>query len=666
MSFTELRICKLVAEGLRCPDYELVFQDPVTGKMPDISLVMMPNGTGKTTSLNCLRAIFSGEADNWSEQTVRTYRKSSKRDSRDGRYSVEFEYKQGRITVELEFDFFNGSVQYWTNRGSGRQKGHKLPTALKLLATAEFVRLFIFDGEESEKLLDPRHTKADRAVEALFKLHNFEHIASVSEEYLNAETKNASTTTTIRGIKTRTKTLEQYKKALAKLESKSLALEASVSTIKEKIKDKNDLFGKKISENEGLSEQHDLLREDLKRADINASLSRTEALKSLHNPLFAVPAFRKQVELLRDCLDRAKLPENTSREFFEELSHEKECVCGALIDEAKKLAIQERAKLYLGTEDVSVLNQIKSEVTHALSEVRIKDCSDWTDHIDSMTEAYSTRNALKNDVESFKSRVNANDPDLAEAQQEIGRLTYQLKEEEDQLTTLHEHKPFSEKTTADRVTSIHEASQLVKHHERRVQEQLGTVETATRIDLLQKIVRSAHATARGELSLEMTRETNKSISEMMPRNGLRVAEINDCVRLEGKLKGSVGETLCVGYAFLSALFRKASNHCLPLVVDSPAGALDMWARSELGKLMPTLSKQFIGFVISTEKDGFLDALESSSDGSIQYLTLFKKSGDIKADSVLAPKDAWQSPDGFVVEGRDFFDSFQESKSGTKK
>ena len=52
--------------------------------------------------------------------------------------------------------------------------------------TKEFVRLFVFDGEESDKLLSSQHTKANQAVEALFKLNNFKNIESAADEFFEA------------------------------------------------------------------------------------------------------------------------------------------------------------------------------------------------------------------------------------------------------------------------------------------------------------------------------------------------------------------------------------------------------------------------------------------------------------------------------------------------
>ena len=46
----------------------------------------------------------------------------------------------------------------------------------------------------------------------------------------------------------------------------------------------------------------------------------------------------------------------------------------------------------------------------------------------------------------------------------------------------------------------------------------------------------------------------------------------------------------------------------PLVVDSPAGPIDEGVRRRIGRLLPELCTQFVGFTINTERAGFVDAL----------------------------------------------------------
>ena len=50
-----MRILGWKAQGLRCPDHEISCVDSSGNPYP-VSLIQMPNGTGKTTTLDLLRA----------------------------------------------------------------------------------------------------------------------------------------------------------------------------------------------------------------------------------------------------------------------------------------------------------------------------------------------------------------------------------------------------------------------------------------------------------------------------------------------------------------------------------------------------------------------------------------------------------------------------------
>lgn len=73
---TQVTILGWKAEGLRCPDHEVSFLDKDDKAFP-ITLIQIPNGTGKTTTLELLRATLSGAAagGRWDAEKVLSLRK---------------------------------------------------------------------------------------------------------------------------------------------------------------------------------------------------------------------------------------------------------------------------------------------------------------------------------------------------------------------------------------------------------------------------------------------------------------------------------------------------------------------------------------------------------------------------------------------------------------
>ena len=122
---TTLRILSWSAEGLRCPNHTVTLGDE--SHIHKVSLIQMPNGVGKTTTLRLLRAALSGEAS-WSPDEVREFRKRTPRNRR-GQFSVVLLTNQNRrLTIVMKFDFSNGEVSFQTSYGSSAGLSHYRPS----------------------------------------------------------------------------------------------------------------------------------------------------------------------------------------------------------------------------------------------------------------------------------------------------------------------------------------------------------------------------------------------------------------------------------------------------------------------------------------------------------------------------------------------------------
>lgn len=120
----------------------------------------------------------------------------------------------------------------------------------------------------------------------------------------------------------------------------------------------------------------------------------------------------------------------------------------------------------------------------------------------------------------------------------------------------------------------------------------------------------------------------------------------------------MGETLSVGYAFLSTLFNRSEYHELPFVVDSPANPIDLAVRDTIGQLVPKLSEQFIAFMISSERDRFMDGIKRTTDSPIQFETVFRKGATDLELMAAEFSECVQTEDGLRVPGEQFFRQFQ--------
>ncbi|MFC1661551.1 ATP-binding protein, partial [Gemmatimonadota bacterium] len=118
-----LEILGWKSTGLRSPDFEIDLT--VDGsRVHRVSLIQMPNGTGKTTTLRCLRAALTGEARDWSPEDVKEL---GRRDVHSGYFKLQLRADGRPITFNVEFDFVEGSVTYSTTFGRGMQSDYLPP-----------------------------------------------------------------------------------------------------------------------------------------------------------------------------------------------------------------------------------------------------------------------------------------------------------------------------------------------------------------------------------------------------------------------------------------------------------------------------------------------------------------------------------------------------------
>ena len=64
----KIRLAGWDSTGLRSPDVKLSLAEH--GKVPRLVLLQMPNGTGKTTTLNLIQAAMTGSAANWTAEQI--------------------------------------------------------------------------------------------------------------------------------------------------------------------------------------------------------------------------------------------------------------------------------------------------------------------------------------------------------------------------------------------------------------------------------------------------------------------------------------------------------------------------------------------------------------------------------------------------------------------
>ena len=653
------------AEGLRCPDHELNCCDSM-GNPLSIILIQMPNGTGKTTTLSLLRATLSGSHENgtWGKSQVMEYRKRD--DARtNGTFELRLLLNEKRVTIVMEFDFENQRVDYKTTRVHGQVEEFDPPIEFRRFLNEDFVKFFVFDGELADNILNREHTDAQKAVESLFQTHLLEKMDSKVSTYWNERTSSINAKTR-KGYKRRSNQLDKWRVRLKFLKKLKREWERDLQVIREDLSHQWDRYESEIRKDEDLKRQVEAAKEAATDLSNKVRKSAQGVLDGIRDPHAISTVFATAMYGLKQGLDRVKLPESVAREFFDELVEEENCICGRSIDDEIKEAIQRRAQQYLGSDDVALLNNMKGAIDEAVTQSPHTASDVLSKNIVSLAELVRKERSANNELLELMIDAEGSNPDVGNAKKKIDIL-------EDKEGKIQEHLEIlnwkDDTVNLDRIGGVDPRKILslatLQEGISKLEDQLSESKEALFLrlkrDILNKIVRQAHEKAGKLIASEIKNDANRRIEKLMPDNPIRIENIDGFITLKGQSSGSAGENLSIGYAFLATLFNRSEEHQLPFVVDSPANPIDLGIRPKIGQLAPDLTHQFIAFLISSEREGFLPSLNKASNREIKYITLFRKGASVYEEKAKKSSGCIRTIDGYQVVDKEFFNDFQLDK-----
>ena len=647
-----MRILGWRAENLRCPDHEINFLQNESDTFK-VSLIQMPNGTGKTTTLTLLRTALSGAAQSrqWDREQVRAFQKKGSNEA-VGRFEVRLLMNGKRVTIIMTFDFDNGTVSYRTTHGEGQVERFDPPVAFRRFMNDQFVDFYVFDGELAQHLLDRDYTDAERVVELLFQVDMLRRLSGKITQYWEDKTENAGATEE-RGLKRRKKRVDNLKQRLSDLEVEAAHIRSKREQVRLRLEKQQQAYNLEIGKEESRAVNLEEARTRVRSLEVQVRDHARTALDKMAEPHALSPIFAHTMFNLKAGLDRVKLPESAAREFFEELAQEQECVCGRPIDEEIRAVIRGRSQQYLGSDDVSLLNIMKTAIVEAVGESREKPAEELDQQLHDLDQLMQAHLLAQNELDELELEAGQADPAVRQAQEEIKGLEKELNELESELQKYE--------SDDDRLGDDSPGIEVIRRRYKKAEEDFAeitqTLEMKNKRDILIDILSKAHRKAKESITKEICDQANLRIADLLPYNDIRIACIDRCLVLKDQAGGSVGEQLSIAYAFLSTLFHRAENQ-LPFIVDSPAGSIDLATRPRISDLIPKLSNQFIAFTISSEREAFVPRLKRSSGDSIQFITLFRKSAKELGEQARAVDVSVETTDGFCVTDEKFFNDFQ--------
>jgi hypothetical protein len=590
----------------------------------------MPNGTGKTTTMSLLRAVFSGEP--LTPQEIYDLRATD--DAGNGLFELRLSINSKPFRIQLRLDFKNRTHQYWTARSEirsgGLEEGLSLPPELKRLLSRDFTRLFVFDGELAKEIRTVGKDRAANAIRILYRLDRLDmlnlQIARLVEEQ-QQRSAAISTATERKGV---TRWRRQHESA----DARRAALGTEQKGLQKRRKEMESrkvavaaLISGRIDQDSALRKRKEQLDRARQTIDLSLLDAVHQGMSGLRVPAKLHPNIQQRLVALGGNLTHLKLPKTISMEFFKELAEQPDCICGRPVTPLIKQAILGRAEDYLAEDQILVINKMKSALRESSA-----DPEEFTQVMTQLSCILRELrlNKMAHDQLELE-RVEAGDTELENLRHENQQLERDLDtnaQNIERLTTRDSTRQRALSATSENNIPLCDAE--VK----RCQEKLATATNTLRFVLQSERVKTflteISALAQDRLRERVRIATNDKLAQLVPSESLRVSRIGGSLELEsGRLSSkagvSEGQSLAVAYAFLTSLLAEAP-YKLPFIVDSPAVSLDTAVRREVGDLIPNLFAQMIMFVISSEREGFADAFYQRE--GVRYITVWRDGEDV--------------------------------------
>ncbi len=579
------------------------------------SLIMMPNGTGKTTTLYLIRAILSGSAADWRAEEVRSYRPPFS-DEEEGRFFLKIEFDGEIYHYILHLDYEEGRAWYETSSAmmeGGYEEGRRLPLALRdIFKNEEFVNRFVFDGEQARKTLNSGSREAENSILYLYQLDKLDDLTRVVEKLVRQRQEQSTGGSTSRSVKVYRGKMEKRKQIYEDLELARRGMERELEQKKEKLQKSRRKYEEILAKDNRLkSEQGDLQQ---KKEENQRGITQTvnDLMRCIRRPYNLQLDYHTRLKTLVENMQVLKLPKNTAREFFRELADSSECLCGRCIGEKERRHILAKADEYLGAESLVVVNSIKGALNEyerddsaPVLEEHLRDLLKEETAITQSLDRIAVRMAEEGNEEilHIQEAVKHLEQEIGDLQKRLVRLTT---DDDKSNTGLNEENniPKAKKAWEDARENYLRAS--------------GTYQFTMKAEKMKTYIQNVRENAFNRLKQYILRGTNRKIEDLIENDVISIRKIDGHLVLQGKDGASEGQTLAVAYAFIGTLFEH-SRFEFPFVVDSPAAPMDLSVRREVARILPELFEQTVILVTSGEKRGFAEEFYGRED--VQYLTL---------------------------------------------
>jgi len=652
-------------KGLRCPDMNVSFEK--TALKNQINLVLMPNGTGKSTIIELISTALTGNTLN--SENISSFKGNDNLED-VGHFILHLKLSQEKdrvksITFQLNFDFISNEINFFTKQDDtvGLEQGWHAPVALQPFLNNKCVEVFVFKGDKVAHLLNKERNDAELAIKAFFGISKIEDLNSSIEDDFQSRKKTGPQTS--QAETQRKNVLFRWYERLKELEEQKLNVEKYLETIEKEHEQKKQRYEAIISGQKSNQVKLTELTSKKNKAISEMSSASIKMMSAIRNPMFISDKIQNKLLNLKQNLDKMKLP-GTSIEFFHELAKQPKCICDRDIDKNAEKSILLNASTYLSDDHILIVNGIKKDIQTYIDKSNDQKDENLLDALKNASENFiQTNQLLMRHLNKIKDDATQDEKVVLDDWEMLTANIAKARQDLDGLLA----DDISERTASSgpesACNSVIVAKKVIRLREEELAEISNNKEDFYLKEKLKNIIDNTITKSLDFISDELKNKSNEKLKKILVRGTrLEILSINKSLQIgyEGisQKDASGGQSVSIAYSFATSILERSGIQ-FPLIVDHPVTALQTSARRGLGDNLAKICHQFIGFVIDTEKEGFLPALRESSK-NLNLITIFRPiEGNIPYLQKL-PKDSKLSvktSNGVICSDYQFFEDFTD-------
>ena len=660
----KIEILGWTSNGIRGGDMEVdLFKN---NQLTKGAIIVIDSGCGKTTVHDLIRFTLGGQIQSLSNDEVKEYSREPKDPyyKEHGYFELRMRFDSTIYKFIVNFDFTSGEKTIITEGGkAGNKNKWSPPLNAREFLKQKFVNIYVYDGEKSTKsLLDKDQKFASTTIDTIYQLDHFDTIKDGLDKYFNKEKEKSFTN------KSSDAQLTKLDNKINELKDRKAFLNNEIKNRKSNIENLKKNVIQLENEKNGITEtskQNELKLNSLKLEIVDTenkiNSNNSNILNFLKKPISISKNIENVFISFKDNLEKLKIPEHSSKAFFDDIIKEPECICGEKMTPQKAKKIVENSKNYMGSEYTNFFAGMKEEIKEFqnskenFQELLNQETDSLKDLIDNLhsqnQEKYLLEQLIKTDTGRSFEEIES---DIEEKQKEI--LTHELFIEKCNKDDIE----ISESTPVKQIISIPSIEKLIKELSKQLNLSKELNSLKIKCEAIKETLEIFKEKSKSKIKDDLKNKMNQKLIEVITEDEIQIDSLDEYVKLQSGIssnkKGSEGQNLSLAYVFLNTALNYAEDvNKFPLIIDSPAGKTGSTMRENFAEMLNTFSSQYVVLLQTGEIKWFAEALHKLSNGECYMLTIFKKT---KQTEHYLKNEHINLENSAMVEGFEFLNNFE--------